>query len=555
MARRTTRKKKTKTSTPTKDSKAKSPPPGRMMLINVMTGEECRIAVLDEKEKLEELYMERASSASHVGNIYKGRITNVEPSIQAAFVDFGMGKNGFLHISDLHPQYFSGDRRQSTENVGRKIPRRDRPPIQRCLRRGDEVICQITKEGIGTKGPTLSSYISLPGRYLVMMPGMSRLGVSRKIEDDEARHRMRDILAQLDLPRDMGFILRTAGLDRTRRDIQRDLNYLLRLWKAVNKRIKTEKAPTELYRESDLVIRTIRDIFDQSITRAIVDDADTAERAREFLALIMPRSRERVEFYDGKEPLFHKYGVETELEKIYSRHVSLPCGGSLVIDSTEALVAIDVNSGKSRQHRDAEESALRVNMEAAEEIARQLRLRDLGGVIICDFIDMRAEKHRRSIERSLREALKKQKERAQVLRMSRFGIIELTRQRRGPALSRSVYQDCPYCSGSGLAKTPQSMTLDVLRMLQLAINRENIHAVTVRLSDSVAHELQNRKRHALDALEQGTGKRIVIEAKADVGLDHVEFECHDQEDRQVTFLPSVSTALQPIAEPPAPASP
>ncbi|MFQ6048739.1 MAG: ribonuclease E/G, partial [Phycisphaerae bacterium] len=273
------------------------------MLINVAAGEECRIAVLDENGQLEELYMERASAESHVGNVYKGRVTNVEPSIQAAFIDFGMGKNGFLHISDLHPQYFRQGKGQ-LEQVGRKTPRCQRPPIQKCLRRGQEVIVQITKEGIGTKGPALTSYISLPGRYLVMMPGMSRLGVSRKIEDEQARKRMREVLSQLTLPPHMGFIMRTAGLGRSRRELQQDLRYLNRLWAAVSKRIRTEKAPAELYRESDLVIRTIRDVFSQDISQIIVDDKQTAERARDFVALAMPRSRGRVTYYDGQEPLF-----------------------------------------------------------------------------------------------------------------------------------------------------------------------------------------------------------------------------------------------------------
>jgi ribonuclease E len=448
-----------------------------------------------------------------------------------------MPKNGFLHISDIHPQYFPNAKRH-TEEVGRKTPRRERPPIQKCLRRGQEIVVQITKEGIGTKGPTLTTYVSLPGRYLVMMPGMNRLGLSRKIEDEQDRRRMRDALSQLSLPPEMGFILRTAGLDRTRRELQRDLNYLMRLWGAVAKRLKSEKAPAELYRESDLVIRTIRDFFDQSISQIIVDDEDTVERAREFLALAMRRSGERVAYYSGKEPLFHKYAIETEIEKIYSRHVALPCGGSLVIDTTEALVAIDVNSGKARQHEDAEQTAYKINLEAADEIARQLRLRDLGGVIICDFIDMQQEKHRRGVERALREALKKHKERAQILRMSRFGIIEMTRQRQRPSLSRSVYQDCPSCKGSGLVKTAESVMLDVMRMLQLAIHGNSIQTVGVKVSSVVAFDLLNRKRHTIDQLEQQAGKRILVRAVETFGLDQIEFECLDRQGLAVKFLPT-----------------
>ncbi|GMV95954.1 MAG: Rne/Rng family ribonuclease [Phycisphaerae bacterium] len=495
------------------------------MLINVAEGEECRIAILHQG-RLEELFMERASTGSHVGNIYKGRVTNVEPSIQAAFIDFGLPKNGFLHISDLQPQYFPEGMKQ-IEEVGRKTPRRDRPPIQKCLRRGQEVLVQIIKEGIGTKGPTLTTYISIPGRFLVMLPGMERLGVSRKIEDDESRRAMRRILDELDLPKDMGFILRTAGMDRSKRELQRDLQYLNRLWKVVAARIKNERAPCELYQESDLVIRTVRDVYSPDFGKIIVDDEAVAEKIRDFLSIIMPRGSAPVEVFKGPEPLFHHYKIEEEIERINARHVPLPSGGSLVIDSTEALVAIDVNSGRYREHDDAEETAYRINLEAAEEIARQLRLRDLGGLVVCDFIDMRMEKHRRGIERALRDALKKHKERAKCLRMSQFGIIEMTRQRMRPSIKRSIYQDCPHCRGSGLVKNPESMTLDIMRLLRLTAHKEGVHTVEVRVAPSVAHHVLNRKRAAIHALEQETHRRLIIRADGNLGLDQYHFECLD----------------------------
>jgi len=497
----------------------------RVMLINVAEGEECRIAILHQN-RLEELFIERASSESHVGNIYKGRVTNVEPSIQAAFVDFGLPKNGFLHISDLQPQYFPGNVRQA-EEVGRKTPRRDRPPIQRCLRRGQEVIVQIIKEGIGTKGPTLTTYVSIPGRYLVMMPGMNRLGVSRRIEDDETRRKMKRLLEELSLPKDMGFILRTAGLDRTKRELQRDLNYLQRLWKVVASRIKKEPAPCELYQESDLVIRTIRDVYTSDFAKIVVDNEETAAKVKDFLSIFMPRGGSSVEVYTHHQPLFHRYDLETEIERLNSRHVPLPSGGSLVIDSTEALVAIDINSSRYREHDDAEENAYRIDLEAAEEIARQLRLRDLGGLILCDFIDLRSPKHCRGVERALREALKKHKERAKCLRMSQFGIIEMTRQRMRPSIKRSIYQDCPCCRGSGLVKNPESMTLDIMRLLRLVTHNKQVAKVEVRVSADVAFQLQNRKRSALHALEQETSRRIVVHASRRLGPDQYEFECLD----------------------------
>ena len=512
------------------------------MVVNVAEGDECRIAILNEG-RLEELYIERASAESHVGNIYKGRVTNVEPSIQAAFIDFGLNKNGFLHISDLQPQYFP-DGRNGVEEVGRKTPRRERPPIQKCLRRGQEVIVQITKEGIGTKGPTLTTYISLPGRYLVLMPGMNRLGVSRKIEDDAARRKMREILNELKLPDNMGFILRTAGLDKTKRELQRDLMYLQRLWKAVANRIRTERAPAELYQESDLVIRTIRDVYTHEFSKIIVDDAEVAKKAADFLAIVNPRKSDIVEHYEGPEPIFHHFGIEAEIEKINSRHVPLPSGGSLVIDSTEALVAIDVNSGRYRELDDAEATAHRINLEAADEIARQLRLRDLGGVIVIDFIDMRLEKNRRDVERALREALKKHKERAKILRMSQFGIIELTRQRQRPSIKRSIYQDCPHCKGAGLVKTPESMALDVMRLLRLATHHPTVQSVSITLNPAVAFHLLNRKRATINEIESRTQRTIAIHGNAAMGLDELQIECRDKRDRLVEF-PSNGQSPQP----------
>ena len=497
----------------------------RVMLINVAEDEECRIAVVYQN-RLEELFIERASGRSHVGNIYKGRVTNVEPSIQAAFVDFGCGRNGFLHISDLQPQYFPEGQRHA-EKVGRKTPRRERPPIQRCLRRGQEIIVQVIKEGIGTKGPTLSSYISIPGRYLVMMPGMHQLGVSRKIEDEEIRGKMRRMLEELDLPKTMGFILRTAGVERTKTDLRRDLRYLERLWKLVTDRIKHERAPCELYQESDLVIRTIRDVYSSDFNRVIVDSRETAGKARDFLNLAMPRSAIKVELYSGRKPLYYEYGIEQEIDRLHQRRVELASGGSLVIDSTEAMVTIDVNSGRCREHSDAEQTAFKINMEAAEEIARQLRLRDLGGLILCDFIDMRLDKHKRAVERAMRDAMRKHKERAKALRLSQFCIMEMTRQRMRPPIKGSVYQECPHCCGAGMIKNAESMTLDLVRMLRIATTYEQVKEVLLRVPPRVALDLQNNKRAEIHELEQVGGISIVIQPDQRVVPDRYEIECFD----------------------------
>jgi len=496
------------------------------MVINVSRGEECRIAIVNNG-KLEEIYFERRSAESHVGNIYKATVTNVEPSIQAAFIDFGIGKNGFLHVSDLQPQYFPGRKRES-ENVGRKISRRDRPPIQKCLKRGDDVMVQVIKEGIGTKGPTLSTYLSIPGRYLVMMPGMSKLGVSRKIEDLDLRQDMRGILEQLDLPPDMGFILRTAGLDRTKRDFQTDLNYLRRLWSTVVQRIKAEPAPATLYQESDLLVRTIRDVLTADFDAIVIDDEETAQQAREFLRIIMPRSVGIVEIYNGKQPLFHKYELESEIERIYSKHVPLASGGSLVIESTEALVAIDVNSGKYRAQDNPEATAYKINLEAAQEIARQLLLRDLGGLIVCDFIDMLDNKHKREVEKVLRLALKAHKERVQILRMSQFGIIEITRQRQRASIKSSMFEDCTHCLGSGLVKSAETLALDVMRSIQSVIHQGKVHTLTATVPPAVGFFLLNRKRAALTLLEEELSKRIIIAMGENQAWDQYSLEALDE---------------------------
>lgn len=503
------------------------------MLVNVSAGDECRIAVIHQG-RLEELFIERESSRAHVGNIYKGRVTNVESSIQAVFVDFGLSKNGFLHISDVQPPYFPRNRDEK-EEVGRKIPRHNRPPIQECFRRGQEVIVQITKDGLGTKGPTLTTYLSIPGRYLVMMPGMGSLGVSRRIEDDETRRKMRDMLAELKLPGGMGFILRTAGLDQTKRELQRDLNYLTRLWRTVADRVKSEPAPAELYRESDLVIRTIRDVYTTDFDRLLVDDPATAERAREFLQIAMPRTKARVDLYTDREPLFHRFGIEREIEKISTRLVPLPSGGSIVIDTTEAMVAIDVNSGKFRSPENAEETALKINVEAAAEIARQLRLRDLGGLIVCDFIDMRRESNKRTVERELRDALRKHKERVRTLRMSAFGLIEITRQRRGPSMKRTTYADCPHCQGTGQVKMPASVMLDVMRILQLAAHKEEVSSITITVAADVAYHILNQKRSVIGEIESETGKSIIIRGEPNYPPGEISFRCEDGQGRLVKF--------------------
>lgn len=479
------------------------------MLVNYVPGEECRIAILEDG-KLEEFYQERASSESHVGNIYKGKVTNVEPSIQAAFVDFGLERNGFLHISDLHPMYFPGAEKDETEKVGKKTPRRERPPIQKALRRGDTVLVQVLKEGLSTKGPTLTSYLSIPGRFLVMMPYMDRLGVSRKVEDDEARREARKILADLDPPDKFGFIVRTAGIGQTKTDLKRDLAYLTRLWKSIENRQKDLRGVGELYAESDLVIRTIRDVFTSDIQRVIVDDITAAKRARDFLSVANPRSKSKVVYYNDPVPLFNRFDVERQIDDINAREVGLPSGGALVFDQTEALVAIDVNSGKSRNARDAESNAYNTNKEAVDEICRQLRLRDLGGLVVNDLIDMRDLKHRRTIEQRFRNNLKKDRARTRIGPISQFGILEMTRQRMRPSLKTSIYNDCDSCRGTGFIKSPESVVLDVMRRLALVMHVKETATLELTISPDVAFQLLNKKRSHLVGLERKYGKPVMV---------------------------------------------
>ena len=526
------------------------------MLINVLQPEECRIAVL-ENNRLEELYMERKSVEAFAGNIYRGKIVNLEPSIQAAFVDFGVGRNGFLHISDVEPQYFrqggydpaeimreSDELAEAAAKRARESGRgskhaykggrpRVKPPIQEIFRRGDEVLVQVIKEGIGTKGPTLSTYISIPGRYLVLMPSLARVGVSRKIEDEDDRKRLKRCLLSLNPPKGLGFIVRTAGAGRKEKELSRDLEYLLRLWKAIARRVKTTKEPGVIYEESDLIIRTIRDIYSDDIDQILVDEPESYEKARDFLKMVMPRVVDRLKLYEGDSPLFHKYKLEQEIIKINTRQVQLRDGGSIVIDPTEALVAIDVNSGSFRGNDSAEENAFRLNVAAAKEIARQLRLRDLGGVIVNDFIDMRKESHRRKVERTLRDAMANDRARTKILRTSPFGLIEMTRQRIRPSLKRSIYNDCPCCEGRALVKTAESMSIEVIRTLALAVNNKHIFRITVRVNDEVAAHLNNKKRREVMEMEDVGKMTVQILGSEGLYPEHLEMDCRDSRGERV----------------------
>ena len=511
-----------------------------IMIVNDVPGGGCRIAIL-QNQHLEELYEERESSATNVGNIYKGRVTNVEAAIQAAFIDYGEGQSGFLHISDLHPKYFPGETQK--ERVGKKTPRRDRPPIQEALKRGDEVLVQVLKEGIGTKGPTLTSYPSIPGRLMVCMPYLDRVGVSRKVEDEDERRTMRKLMDELNLPKDFGFILRTAGVGQTKTELKRDVAYLMRLWKVMDKRIKNIKAPCELYRESDLLIRTVRDILRPSITAVVVDTDSAYDRVSSFLSVVAPRSAPKVLRYRGKAPIFHAFDVERQIELIHSREVPLPSGGGLVIEQTEALVAVDVNSGRSRSSRDSEDNAVKTNTEAVDEVCRQLRLRDLGGLLILDLIDMRHMRNRKKIEDRINENLKRDRAKTTTLRISQFGLVEMTRQRMRPSMRKAHFIECTQCTGHGELKSPESVSDDAVRHVRYLLQYDKVKKVEVIVPPRVASVLLSRKRRELVRIEEESDRSIDVHVNDRLPPDAARFYAYDNRgsDIDVEKLPGLKS--------------
>lgn len=497
------------------------------LVINYVPGEECRVAVVYD-DRLEELHAEKAGANTIVGNIYVGKVTNVEASMQAAFVDFGHGVNGFLHVSDLHPQYFPGAEEEEKERIGKKTPRRDRPPIQRCLKRGQEIFVQVIKEGISTKGPTLTSYLSIPGRYVVMLPFMDKIGVSRKVEDDDERKALRQVLDQIDLPKGFGFIGRTAGIGKTRTEIKRDLAYLQRLWKDIERRHKSGKGPRLLYAESDLLMRVLRDVWTTDIEEIVIDNESAVKRADRFLKIMAPRTETRLAYYDEPRPIFHAFGLEKQIEQVFARQVPLPSGGYLVFDEAEALIAIDVNSGKSRSAGDAESNAYNTNKEAVEEICRQLKLRDVGGLVLMDLIDMMHRSHRRDIEKLMTERLKRDRAATRFLPISDFGIMEMTRQRFRGSLKSMHFTTCPTCNGRAHVRKPTSLAGGLLRTIANLFAYEKVASVRAEVSPRVATELLTHKRHQIARLEHASGKKFDIIVSEEMGVDHVALIAHDE---------------------------
>ncbi|HSF33322.1 MAG TPA: Rne/Rng family ribonuclease [Candidatus Tectomicrobia bacterium] len=475
----------------------------RKMLINAEDAEESRVAIVADGI-LEEFDIETCHKEQNKSNIYKGVVVKVEAGLQAAFVDYGGKRAGFLPLGEVHPTCYADP----------ELAKRGRVRIHDVLKRNQELLIQIVKDEIGTKGAALSTYISLPGRYLVLMPGVDATRVSRKIEDEAQRRQLKEIVAQLAPPPGTGVIIRTAGLDRTKQELQRDMAYLLKLWETILLQAKELPAPSVVYEESDLVIRSIRDYFTPDIAEILVDDREVFKRAREFLQAIMPRYVNRIKLYREKRPIFSKYQLEDQIEAIFEDKIPLKSGGSIVIERTEAMVSIDVNSGRSTQERGMEETAFKTNMEAAEEIARQLRLRDLGGLVVIDFIDMRDRKHIQEVERCLKNALKRDKARTEMSRISKFGLLEVSRQRLKPALQDETSLPCPHCKGQGLIRSKESLGLTVLRKIQAAAVKGYLLSAKAKVPLEVANYLLNEKRDRLLKIEQEYGIRIHVEGDA-----------------------------------------
>ena len=473
----------------------------RKILINAVDPEECRIALIKGRS-LESFHIETTAGEITRGNIYKGVVTRVEPSLQAAFIDYGAEKNGFLQQHEIHSDYYV-----------------DKPPtdkkkasgIQHLIRRGQELLVQVTKEPIVNKGAMVTTYISLPGRYIVLMPGGKSSGVSRKIEDEKERDRLKNIIDSLKVPDNFGTIVRTAAQNQRKQELSKDINYLLRLWRNINKQGVKAPAPCLLYKERHVAIRAIRDRFTSDVKEILTDNKDLFQDVKHFMRIISPRSKKIVKLYKDPQPIFTKYEIEDQISSIFASKVPLKSGGHVVINPTEALVAIDVNSGKATHKGSMEETAYAINMEAAAEIASQLRLRDLGGLIVIDFIDMRDRKHKLAVEKVMKQDTKIDKARVSVGKISKFGLMELARQRIAPSVEYGSFMTCPRCQGKGLVPSAERLALEFLRRLRSETLKNDIARVKGIVPSNVAYYLLNKKRRELLDLEMRRSLTITIE--------------------------------------------
>ena len=469
------------------------------ILINAIDPEECRIAKVKDG-KLEEFHIESAAREIIRSNIYKGIIARIEPSLQAVFVDYGAERHGFLQKHEIHSDYFQdslpGD--HSITNI---------------VKRGQELIVQVTKDPYMKKGAMLSTLISLPGRYIVLLPGSKTRGISRKVEDEDERKRLKSIIDGLALPEEFGVIIRTAGTNSTKSLISIDLRYLLRLWKNIKKNVTDIKAPALLYKDRNLAVRSIRDYFTPDVTEILIDNPSLFRETKNFVNIISPKHTQIVKLYKGAKPIFTKYQLEDQIESIFENRVTLKSGGSIVIEQTEAMVSIDVNSGKGTRKKSVEETAFMTNIEAAEEIARQLSLRDLGGLIVIDFIDMRDQQHKSKVESMLKTNLKGDKAKIKTGKVTRFGLLEMSRQRLRPSIKFGGFESCRYCKGKGLTPSPETLGVSFLRKLSLGTLKDGISSVKAIVPIEVANYLLNKKRKEIFDIE--ARRNLSVEIKGD----------------------------------------
>ncbi|MEG9490716.1 ribonuclease E [Mannheimia indoligenes] len=492
----------------------------KRMLINATQKEELRVALVDG-QRLFDLDIESPGHEQKKSNIYKGKITRVEPSLEAAFVDYGAERHGFLPLKEISREYFPSD-----------YVFNGRPNIKDIIQEGQEVIVQVSKEERGNKGAALTTFISLAGSYLVLMPNNPRAGgISRRIEGDE-RLELKEALDCLDVPEDVGLIVRTAGVGKSPEELQWDLKVLLHHWDAIKKAAESRPAPFLIHQESDVIVRAIRDYLRRDIGEILIDNKKVFEKAKNHIRLVRPDFINRVRLYEGEVPLFSHYQIESQIESAFQREVRLPSGGSIVIDVTEALTAIDINSSRSTRGGDIEETALNTNLEAADEIARQLRLRDLGGLIVIDFIDMTPVRHQREVENRIREATRQDRARIQFARISRFGLLEMSRQRLSPSLSEASSHICPRCQGTGKVRDNESIALSILRLLEEEAIKENTAQVHTIVPVQIATYLLNEKRKAISSIEKRHEVQIVVVPSESMETPH--FSVYRLRENEVT---------------------
>jgi ribonuclease G len=488
---------------------------------------ETRVALL-EGGRLEEYSVERKSARNIVGSVYKGKVKNIEMGLKAMFVDIGFEKNAFLHFWDAIPAALDSgveeiDRR-SNKRPRKRITVKDIPSIYPV---GSDVIVQVTKGPIGTKGPRVTTNLSFAGRYLVLMPFSDRSGISRKIEEPKERERLRNVLQQLDIPDGVGVIIRTVGEGQRARYFVRDLRVLLDQWAKVEQAIQEQPAPCRLFEEPDLVERTVRDFLTEEVNEIICDDHAATDRMMDMVGQISRRARNRVRHYDSATPIFETYGVQKQIDDAFHRQVWLKCGGYVVIDETEALVAIDVNTGRNKGGRDVEKTILQTNLEAADEIARQLRLRNIGGLIIADFIDMKGRRDQQAVYNLMKDRLKRDKARTHVLPISQLGLMEMTRQRAQESLSDTIYENCPYCGGRGVVKTTMTTSVELHRTLNTVMRKyqDSIHDIRVILNPDVLKRLKEEDEELLVELERRYAGRLMF--RGDATFHHEKFVITD----------------------------